>query len=186
MCVAPVASMTRRSKPMRRAAGGWHVGERCYEVAVDGIALAVDALFLRHLPFQSSALFDRVRQLTKGVGEFHAARIEFEALRHACVAGLGPRQRGKVCRVFREQRGATIADRGLDFCNENATEDVRPRVVVCRLHAGAMCGRGEDVAVGPGALERRLDVDPRKPVEGLGDGQALRPRAWIGMACREI
>ena len=114
----------------RGAARRRHVRERGEELLVDGIALAVDALLLGHLRLEAPALQVGIGQLAEGVGQLHAAGIKLEALGDARVGRLGPRQRGQMRGILGQQRGPAIAEVGLDPLDENAAEDIAPRVVV--------------------------------------------------------
>jgi hypothetical protein len=102
---APVASITRRSKPSATP----QVPQRCQEILVDRIALAMDALFLGHLRFEAAALFVGVGQLAEAVGKFHAANIKLEAFGHARIVRARARQRRLVPRIAVEHRGPAQA-----------------------------------------------------------------------------
>ena len=94
--------------------------QRGEEVLVDGIALAVDALFLGHLCFEAPALQVGIGQLAEGVGQLHAAGIKLEALGDARVGCFGPRQRGQMRGVLGQKRRPAIAEVGLYPFDENA------------------------------------------------------------------
>ncbi len=70
------------------------------KVLVHRIALAMDALLLGHRGVETRALLGGVGQLAEGIGEFHPAGIELEALGHRVAAGFCPRQRRQRQRVL--------------------------------------------------------------------------------------
>ena len=83
------------------------------EILVDRIALAVDALLLRHFAFEPAALLGGVGEFAEAVGEFDAADIKLEALGNARIARR-PRQRRQRGGVFVENGGAADAELRLD------------------------------------------------------------------------
>ena len=72
------------------------------EILVDRIALAVDALLFVHFGGEAPALFVRIGQLAKPVGELDAAGIELETLGNARIARHAARERGLGRRVVVE------------------------------------------------------------------------------------
>ncbi len=93
MRVAPAASITRRSKPSAQPEAGGIVRERCEEILVQRIALAVAGLASVHLRLEPAALLVGVGQLAKAVGELDPAAIELEALGDAGIVGAGAGER---------------------------------------------------------------------------------------------
>ena len=88
MWVAPVASITSRSRPSATPLAGGIARERGQKILVDRIALAVDALLLVHLGGEAAALLAGVGQFGEAVGELDAAGIELEALGDRGSSGL--------------------------------------------------------------------------------------------------
>ena len=84
----------------RDAAGRRHRGERVEKILVQRVALAVDALLLRHRRLEAPALLGRIGQFAEAVGQFDAAGIKLETLGHLVAARLGARQRGQRQRVL--------------------------------------------------------------------------------------
>ena len=85
-----------------------HLRQSGEKILVDRIALAIDALFLRHVAFEAAALLGRVVEFAKSVGELDAADIKLEALGDARIVSL-PRQGRQRGRIVVEDSGA--ADR---------------------------------------------------------------------------
>ena len=100
MRLAPVASIDQPVEAERDAAGRRHLRERVQEILVHRIALAVDALLLRHRRGKARALLGDVGEFAKRIAEFHPAGIELEAFGHLVAAGFRPRQRRQRQRVL--------------------------------------------------------------------------------------
>ena len=160
----------------RGAAGRRHVREGGQEVLVDRIALAVDALLLRHLRLEAPALPVGIGELAEGVGELDAAGIELEALGDARVGRLGPRQRGELGAGYSHRMVARpLPSRGSILLDQHAAEDVGPGVVVGHADAGAPSAAAASASrLTRAVLERRQQIDAGVAVEGLGDRDVLR------------
>ena len=106
---APVASITRRSKPSAMPLASGICGERGQKILVDRIAFAIDPHLLRHLDLEAAALLGRVRQFAEGVREFDAAGIKLEPLGHPRIArrsaGRAPPRRPGIRRGSWRGRG---------------------------------------------------------------------------------
>ena len=123
--------------------GRRHLRQRGEKILVDRIALAVDALFLRHLAFQPAALLVRVVEFAKTVGELDAADIKLEALGDArdLLPSLGrARQRRQRGRILVENGGAADAEIALDALHQHAAENIAPGVVIGDADAGRLRG----------------------------------------------
>ena len=63
-----------------------HCRKRGKKILVDRIALAVDALFLRHFALEPAALLGGVIEFAKAVGKLDAANVKLEPFRDARIA----------------------------------------------------------------------------------------------------
>src|SRR6476660_4765625 len=80
------------------------VFERCQEILVDRISLAVERLLFGLIGEKSAALLLRVGQFAERIGEFEAADIKLEAFAEPRGARLRPRQ-------GRDGKGIVVLDR---------------------------------------------------------------------------
>ena len=90
--VDPLSSDGEHHEPIeaeRTSRCGRHLSQGGKKILVDRIAFAVDAAFLGHPCFKTAALLAGVGQFPEAVGEFDAARIEFEAFGHLGSRGSG-------------------------------------------------------------------------------------------------
>ena len=85
---APVASITRRSKPSAAPHASGICAERVEEILVDRAGRPIYAPLLGHVGFEPPPLLVGIEQFMEGVGELHAAAIELETL------GDAPSRRG--------------------------------------------------------------------------------------------
>ena len=158
------------------------VRQRRQEILVERIAFAVDAHLLGHLRLEAPPLLGRIGQLAEGIGEFHPAGIELEALRHLRIVRGGAGEGGFGDRVLVEDRGAPKAKIGLDPLHDDAAEQVRPGVVrgspkPCLRQAG-----GQVLPVGrAGRIDGGEKVDAGETLEGFGDAQAFRLQERVGL-----
>ena len=168
----------------RDPTGVWHVRKRRQEIFVERITLAVAALLLRHLALQPAALFGRVGELGKAVGEFDAAHKKLEAFGDARVRRRGPRQRRLPGRILIQNGGAANAELGLDALDQHAAENVGPAVVGGDADAGGPRGSGETFAGLLPLGKRRQKIDAGKRAKacatdnrsGSANGSLERPR----------
>ena len=132
--MAPLASITSRSKPSATPLAGGICGDRGEKILVERIALAVAPLLFVHRRVEAAALLGGVGQFAKAVGEFDAAGIDLEPFGDARIGRLGARQRRLRRRIF-EQHGQTpLPQIRLDMLDQHLAENVRPGVVVGDPH----------------------------------------------------
>ena len=145
----------------RDAASLRHRRQRGKEIFVDRIALAIDALLLRHLAFEPAALLGGVGEFAKAVGEFHAAGIKLEALGDAPIRRR-PRQRRQHGRVLVEDGRAADAEIAFDAFDKHAAEHIGPAVVVADADARRSRRAGESLAVRLAVRKARQEIDAGK------------------------
>ena len=173
MRAAPVASITRRSKPSAAPAGRRHLRERGNEVRIDRVAFSITALLFVHLRFEAPALFGWIGELAKGIGELHAAGIKLEPLREARILAVGSRQSGEVGRVLIEHGGATIAKLGFHFREQDAAEGIGPSIVLGNAHTTGERGCGKRGRIRQRCAKRCRQIDAGVAAEGLRQADAL-------------
>ena len=83
--------------------------------------MAARAIFL-----EPCTLFGRVGQFDEGVGQFHAAEEEFEALGDARIARIAPREGRLRCGPVCQEGRVGAADMRLDPFEEQAEEQIFP------------------------------------------------------------
>src|SRR5262245_65803202 len=93
------------------------------------MALAVDALLLRHLLLQAATLLGGVGELTATVGELDPAGIELEALGEPRIAGLRPGERRLRRGILVKDRRALEPEMRLDPLDQDAAENIAPAVI---------------------------------------------------------
>src|SRR5690242_21659258 len=71
------------------------VFERCQEILVNRIRLAIERLLFGLIREKSAALLLRVGQFAERIGDFEPADVKLEALAEPRVAGLRTRQGGE-------------------------------------------------------------------------------------------
>ena len=173
MRVAPVASITRRSKPSAAPRGRRHLREGGDEVVVDRIAFAVATLLFIHLGLEAPPLLGGVRQLAEGIGQFHAAGVELEPIGDARVAGVGPCQGRQLGRVRSRMVARPLPRHGSTLVQQDAAERVLPGIILGHAHADGGGRRGECGRIRAATSERRQQVDARVAAKGLGHAEAI-------------
>ena len=158
--------------------------QRGKKILVDRIALAVDALLLRHLAFEPAALLGRIGEFAKTVGELDAAGIKLEALGDARI-GRRPRQRRLRGRVLVEDGGAADAEIALDALDQHAAENIAPACRRRRCGCPPPARRGASAsrsASPPGSVANRSMPAKRAKASatvsrsGSANASAERPR----------
>ncbi len=139
---APVASMTRRSKPSAAPHASGIARDGGQKILVDRVRRAVDPPLLGHVGLKPAALLGGVGQLVEGVGELDAAGVELEALGDARVGRIDLRQGGLARRIGGEEGRAADPEMRLDPLAEEPAEDVGPGVVRRHPHARRLRLRG--------------------------------------------
>ena len=88
--------------------------------------------FLRHLGFETAALFVRVGQLAEAVRQFHAATIQLEAFGEARIVGRCAGERGFDAGVAVENRDLSHTQTRFDALGQHAAENVGPGIIPTR------------------------------------------------------
>jgi elongation factor P len=159
------------------------MGQRGEEILVDGIALAVNPLFLVHLHFEAQPLLGGIRELAETVGELHAADIKLETLGQARIGRHGTRQGRLAAGIFAKDRRLLDAEPRLDGGDQNLAEDVGPGVILRDIKTGALGPGRQRVAVSlAGRGQGGHQVDAGVIVESFGNRQALQFGARITAA----
>ena len=158
-------------KAERNAACRRQSRERVQKLFIDGVALTVNALLLRHLLAQPQPLLGYVRELAAAVGKLHTTGVELKPLGDPPIAGARARQ-WRLHRGISVKNGRTFnAEIGFDPLHQYAAEDVPPAIVPREAYSSLGGSRGKRLR----RLRRqhRREIDPGKAGKRLRDSQAL-------------
>src|SRR6185503_13574348 len=98
--------------------------ERRHEAFVDGVYGLAERRACRLIERETPALLGGIGELAESVAELDAAHVELEALAHARVVRLRPREGSVRDGVVDEKSRAEERERRLDLLDEDAKERI--------------------------------------------------------------
>src|SRR5712672_2170453 len=113
----------------RYSASRRHHREGAEKILIDRIALAVDALLLRHLLLEPLALLAGIGELAEAVREFDPAGVKLEPFGKPRIGTARLGERRLYAGIFVKDRRPPEPETGLDLLDQQPAENIAPVVV---------------------------------------------------------